>query len=347
MAQHKTELENDKNNPLSSLIDLYDRKSKILKNLTPDLWLNNLKTIQLLGLKSSYFNGNEDRHDDTYIDYMLSTPLYGYPGSDFFVPLRLAIEAFDDDQKLIYDLTDVISAGYFEVEEDFLEYCQYPATEEFPWKSKIIVLTEGKSDSWILRDSMNILYPHLTKYFSFLDFENTEFGGGVGNLVNTVKAFSGAGIVNNVIALFDNDTAAQAACSPLQHIQLPPNIIIRKLPEIELLNNYPTIGPSGMAYLNVNGIAGSIELYLGEDVLKIDGENLTPIQWTGYDKNLKKYQGEVTEKRQLHSRFRKKLETYNPREIADWEGLRSIFKILFRAFEKRNRDIIIFNELDE
>lgn len=345
MNQHKRELENDKGNPMSSLIELYDMKSKILKKLTPELWLRNLKSIQSLGLKSSYFHGNQDRHNDEDIDYMLSNYLYGYPDSDFFVPLRLAIEAFNDDQKLIYDLTDVIGAGYFDIEEDFLEYSQFPASNEFAWKSKIIVLTEGSSDSWILRESMNILYPHLTKYFSFLDFENTKFGGGVGNLVNTVKAFSGSGIVNNVIALFDNDTAAQSACSNLQNIQLPSNIVIRKLPEIELLNNYPTIGPSGKANLNVNGIAGSIELYLGEDVLKIDGRNLTPIQWTSHDKNLKKYQGVVTEKRQLHARFRKKLETYNPLELADWEGLRAIFKMLFSAFEERNR-YIIFNGLD-
>ena len=347
MTQHKTELENDKGNSLSILIDLYDMKSKILKKLTPELWSNNLKSIQSLGLKSSYFHGSGDRHDDENIDYMLSNVSYGYPGSDNFVPLRLAIEAFNDDQKLIYDLTDVIGAGYFEVEDDFLRFSQYPATEEYPWKSKIIVLTEGKSDSHILRESMNLLYPHLTRYFSFLDFENTEYGGGVGNLINTVKAFSGPGIVNNVIALFDNDTAAQVACSSLQHIQLPPNIIIRKLPEIELLNNYPTIGPNGNADLNVNGIAGSIELYLGEDVLKVDGKNLTPVLWTGYDKKLKEYQGEVKEKRQLHSRFRKKLETYNPREIADWEGLRSIFKMLFKAFEERNRYIIMCNKSEQ
>ena len=92
--------------------------------------------------------------------------------------------------------------------------------------------------------------------------------------------------------------------------------------------------------MNVNGIAGSIELYLGEDVLKIDGKNLTPVQWIGYDKNLKKYQGEVTEKDQLHSRFKEKLATHKLQKTADWTGLRAIFKMLFKVFEERNRHII-------
>ena len=142
---------------------------------------------------------------------MLSNGWYGYPGYDYYVPLRLAIEAFNDGQKLLYDLTDLVQGGYFDIEDDFIEYGPFSDTEQYASKSKIIVLTEGKSDSWILHDSMCLLYPHLTKYYSFLDFETTEYGGGVGNLVNTIKAFSGSGIVNNVIALFDNDTAAQTA----------------------------------------------------------------------------------------------------------------------------------------
>ena len=335
-----THWENGKNNIPKSLLNLYEKKSQVLSKLTPDLWLKNLDTIQSLGLESANFQGGESGQDNIYIDFMLSTGFFGYSGYDICVPLRLAIEICNDAQKLIYDLTDLIAAGYFEVEEDFLEYGSYIETEKFASKSKIIVLTEGKTDSWILSESMRVLYPHLTKYFTFLDFDNTRYGGGVGNLINSVKAFSGAGIVNNVVALFDNDTAAQAACRSLHHIQLPSNITVRMLPKIDLLDNYPTIGPTGITNMNVNGIAGSIELYLGEDVLKIDGKNFTPVQWIGYDKILKKYQGEVTEKDQLHSRFKEKLATHNLHKITDWTGLRAIFKMLFKVFEERNKHII-------
>ena len=332
--------ENEKKYSPQSLLNLYKKNSQVLSKLTPDLWLKNLQTIQSLGLESASFQGGESGQYNKYIDFMLSTGFFGYSGYDICLPLRLAIEICNDDQKLIYDLTDVIAAEYFEVEEDFLEYGSYIETEKFASKSKIIVLTEGKTDSRILSESMRVLYPHLTKYYTFLDFDNSRYGGGVGSLINSVKAFSGAGIVNNVVALFDNDTAAQAACSSLQHIQLPPNIIVMMLPKIDLLDNYPTIGPTGITNMNVNGIAGSIELYLGEDVLKTDSKNLTPVQWIGYDRHLKKYQGEVTEKDRLHTRFKEKLATYKLKKTADWTGLRAIFKMLFKVFEERNRHII-------
>ena len=187
-----THWENGKNNIPKSLLNLYEKKSQVLSKLTPDLWLKNLDTIQSLGLESANFQGGESGQDNIYIDFMLSTGFFGYSGYDICVPLRLAIEICNDAQKLIYDLTDLIAAGYFEVEEDFLEYGSYIETEKFASKSKIIVLTEGKTDSWILSESMRVLYPHLTKYFTFLDFDNTRYGGGVGNLINSVKAFSGA-----------------------------------------------------------------------------------------------------------------------------------------------------------
>ncbi len=133
-------------------------------------------------------------------------------------------------------------------------------------------------------------------------------GGGVGNLTNIVKAFAGSGIVNNIIALFDNDTAAASAIKSLSKTVIPNNIKILKLPDIEVLRDYPTIGPSGNVNLDINGIAASIELFFGSDVLKIEGENLSPVQWTGYDPNIKKYQGEVIDKITLQRRFNKKIE---------------------------------------
>ena len=184
------------------------------------------------------------------------------------------------------------------------------------------------------------MYPHLRDYYSFLDFDSTGYGGGVGNLSNVVKAFAGAGIVNNVIALFDNDTAAQSACKSLEKANLPSNIAIVKLPELELLRSYPTIGPSGSVNLDINGMAASIELYFGEDILKLDGMNLVPIQWTGYDKSQKQYQGEVLEKALLQEKFKEKLKTARDGVEYDWTEMRNIFQLLFFAFTEKNRKII-------
>ncbi|HKZ39889.1 MAG TPA: HEPN/Toprim-associated domain-containing protein, partial [Candidatus Hodarchaeales archaeon] len=274
--------------PRDIMANHYRKECDILSALSPEIWIEGLKEIRASGLKTNYYGRYEGPHEDTAIGYMLSNDWYGYPGYDLFVPLRLAIEACENGRKLIYDMTDLVWSEYFDYDEDFVEYGIGISASEYSSKSKTIVLTEGKTDAWILDESLSLLFPHLKDYFSFLDFESTGFGGGVGNLSNVVKAFAGTGIVNNVIALFDNDTAAATACKWLQNIPMPPNIAILHLPELELLRNYPTIGPSGSVNLDVNGIAASIELYLGEDVLRIDGKSLVPIQWTGYDKSAKK-----------------------------------------------------------
>jgi hypothetical protein len=318
----------------------YQKTCKILSELTPEIWIESLKQIHASGLKTNYIGRYEGPHEDTVIGYMLSNNWYGYPGYDLYVPLRLALEAFEDGQRLLYDLTDLVWSGYFDYGDDFVEFGIRSSASEYIVNSKTIVLTEGKTDAWILEEALSFLYPHLKDYFSFLDFENSGFGGGVGNLVNVVKAFAGSGIVNNVIALFDNDTAAIAVIRSLKNIEIPANIAVCTLPEYALLRNYPTIGPSGCVNWDVNGIAASIELYLGEDVLRIDGKKLVPIQWTGYEKSLNQYQGEVLEKAQLQTRFRKKLKCAQNGEALDWTGLQAVFKLLFTAFSERNRKAI-------
>ncbi len=318
----------------------YKKECNILSSLSPEGWIENLKVIQASGLETNYYGRYEGPHEDTAIGYMLSNDWYGYPGYDLFVPLRLAIEAIENSKKLVYDLTDLVWSGYFNEGDDFVQYGLDISAAEYSSKSKIIVLTEGKTDAWILSETFDLLYPHLREYFSFLDFESTGYGGGVGNLANVVKAFAGAGIVNNVIALFDNDTAAASAFKALEKSSLPPNIAICHLPELQLLKSYPTIGPSGSVNLNVNGMAASIELFFGEDVLRLDDGNLVPIQWTGYDKSAKQYQGEVLEKALLHSRFKGKIARARNGEALAWGDLDTVFQLLFNSFVDKNRKSI-------
>lgn len=318
----------------------YENDIAILSTLTPELWIESLKVIKAANLKPTSSFQHEGPYENTLIGYMLSHEWYGFPGYDSLVALRLAIEACESETKLIYDLTDLVWSGYFDYDDDFIEYDLVPFAMEYSSKAKTIVLTEGKTDAWILEQSLKALYPHLKDYFSFLDFEGNSIGGGVGNLANMVKVFAGSGIINNVIALFDNDTAALAACKTFERLTLPPNIVIRRLPVLDFLSNYPTIGPSGEVHLNVNGIAASIELYLGQDVLKIDGERLIPVQWTGYDRGLNQYQGEVLEKPELHKRFKRKLENGVGTLGTEWDELKAVFAVIFSAFDEKHRSII-------
>ena len=324
----------------SQLSDHYRRQAEILSNFSPDKWIENLKTIHYSHINKGYWNLDEGPYKETDIGFMLSFNWYGLTECPTLIPLRLAIEAFENSRKFIYDLTELVWGDYYSYDDDSVLFGDEISEIEFNSSSKIIILTEGKTDAWILSEVFNILYPHLKDYYFFLDFESTKFGGGVGNLANVVKAFAGAGIINNVIALFDNDTAAVSACKVFENISLPSNIIVHHLPELDLLKNYPTIGPSGLSTLDVNGMASSIELFLGEDILRNDEGTLMPIQWTGFDSSVGQYQGEVLDKSHLHTQFQDKLERSKKGEDVNWNDLIKIFKLIFGSFSKKTQNII-------
>ena len=108
--------------------------------------------------------------------------------------------------------------------------------------------------------------------------------------------------------------------------------------DIDFLKAYPTVGPGGSSKLDINGLAGSLELYLGKDVLiDTDTGDLTFVQWKGYNKQLKKYQGEVMQKPKIQAKFFKKVEKcksdLKAMESADWVGLKAIFNCMFNAFD--------------
>lgn len=347
MAGELTQNEETLSNYLSSdssarkiMEEHYRSTIYILSSITPQKWIDGLRQIRNEGLEPNEFGRYEGPHEDSLIGYMLSHDWYGFPGGDIFIPLRLSLEAANQSQNLIYDITDLVWGGYFDAEDNFVDYGLNLSAEEYSSKAKVVVLTEGSTDAWVLRQSLALLYPHLTDYFSFLDFESTGFGGGVGNLANAVKAFASSGIVNNVVALFDNDTAATAACRGLEKFTLPSNIAIRRLPESKFLVSYPTIGPSGEVNLNVNGTAASIELYLGADVLRLDNGSFAPVQWTGYDRGVGQYQGEVLEKSGIHNRFREKLSSARDVDGEEWDGIRAVLDVLLSAFREKNRSVI-------
>ena len=150
-----------------------------------------------------------------------------------------------------------------------------------------------------------------------------------------MKALAGAGIENRVLALFDNDTAAHDAVRTISPDSLPRNIKVLFLPDIDTLREYPTIGPTGPVQANVNGRAGSLEMYLGADVLTGNDGNLTPVQWTGFFKALCRYQGIVMDKQQIHKAWKAKvtLGVDHYKEHPEyWSDLETVFTSMFQAF---------------
>lgn len=284
---------------------------------------------------------NLPKPKNSTIEYILNKQGYedlthNYPlNMDFRFFLRAFLEACPKDSYLRYDLTDLINGGWFCLDDNICELSLNELVGDYPINSKTVILTEGSSDKFILEKSLELLYPHLSSYFSFMDFGLANIAGGAGNLVGNVKAFASASIENRIIALFDNDTAAHTAIRGLKKTTIPKNIKILHYPDLKLAKNYPTIGPNGISEMDINGLACSLELYFGEDILK-QKDGLVPIQWKGYDESLKKYQGEILHKANLQKQFSDKLklckEDNSQIKKYDWEGIDLILQTIFNAF---------------
>ena len=235
---------------------------------------------------------------------------------------------------IVQDLTDLVGGGYYDEDEPVCDNAIRELTSH-PESSPYIILTEGSTDIAILRRALDLLYPHLAGYYTFFDFRASNARGGAAQLAAVVKAFVAAGIANRVIALFDNDTAARDGRRSLDSVHLPPNIIVLHYPYLNVLRDYPTVGPSGPSTMDINGLAASIELYLGEDVLSMHGDRV-PIHWKSFNEGIGAYHGEVMKKAQLLSAFERKVERCKgstaEMEAADWTGLRSILQAVFSSF---------------
>lgn len=316
-----------------------------LRDLSVDKWMAYLRRIDDEELTYK----NQDEHKESFLGNMLNSSgtesWYGYSGPDPLVGVRLAIEAYPEATTFTYDVTDLLLEGYLDLDEDPIERVIDETTNQYHTLGRIVVLTEGRSDAWILQEAMAVLYPHLTGYFSFMEFEEFRVGGGAGQLANLVKAFAGAGIVNRVIAVFDNDAAAAAALTTLRKIKIPRHIVTMQLPPLDVLRAYPTLGPAGLSVMDINGMAGSVELYLGSDVLKINGEAFSPIQWTGYEPTVQLYQGELLSKIEIQERFRLKLAKAkvdaNYCAECDWSGLRRVLVSIFEAFHSLDGESLL------
>jgi len=249
--------------------------------------------------------------------------------------LRAMVEAFSDSS-IVLDITDLVAGGWLEGDVD----PRTEALEEFGWilanGAPAVVLTEGSSDARILSDALRVLRPHLIDFITFPDF-SVGAEGGAGALVRLFKALWAAGISNRILAVFDNDTAGHEALRTLRDAELPANLRYTTLPTIDLGSAYPTEGPNGTVKMDVNGSAGSIELYLGTDVLTDGSGDLRAVQWTGYSRALGRYQGELIDKASLHERFARKVRDAvreNTSTSGDWSELSTILDHLINILRE-------------
>lgn len=227
----------------------------------------------------------------------------------------------------IYSMLSVVSDDTIISLEcwDFLDSIDDDYPIEIKKRTPIIVLTEGKTDTEFIESSLRLLYPDIAPYYRFIDYDNVKISGGASYLVHTVKVLIGTGVVNKTIALFDNDIAGKSEMKTLKDITLPLNMKIAQYPDINICNLYPVVSVNGTIHTNVNGIAGSIEMYFGKDVLKNNDNKLYPVYTSKYEHNNKQYQcafGDEVKKnvqREFRNKLKKAESNLNELDFSDME----------------------------
>ncbi|MFD5814726.1 HEPN/Toprim-associated domain-containing protein [Streptomyces sp. NPDC127038] len=254
--------------------------------------------------------------------------------------IRLIIDQAADDTRVGMDLSALTGCC---VNLDTSQPIAGPTRERqltaLPDNAPLIVLVEGSSDSRLLTAAMHVTHPHLAGFVRFIDYVGTKARGGAGALPTMVNAFIAAGVANRFVAVADNDTGGHEGIAKLKRQKLPVGCQVLHYPELPLLASYPTVdSPSSTVSLtNVNGVAGSLEMYLGEDILTIDG-TLTPVHLGTFIPAVGRRQGSISKSHKSLAREAflqkvKKARLAHGDATGDWSGVRAIIDSIVHAFE--------------
>jgi hypothetical protein len=305
---------------LSSKLSI-DEQISLLQELDFNDWL--VSTYRKIDTGSSQ---NLEKYMALDLDFLIKEPL-GI--------LYCILQNYDDDNDLILDVTE----EYHTDIDYFVNFDRQSDSSLFAYKDRFTIITEGNSDSIILNTCFSLIHPELKGYLTFFDFESTNLGGGTGNLANLVKAFIGLKITDEIIALFDNDTAAHEATMELSKLKFPNNIRVVHLPSNPNLCAYPCIGVNGVEFIQVNGIAASIELFLGECCLRTENHSLSPIILNGFSTKTNTYQGVVREKAKIFTKFNNYLSSPDKERVVQDSDIDLIFKMISNIIRARNNEV--------
>jgi hypothetical protein len=333
------------------MIEHWSRRAELLSKSDAESWVSALREAFLAATDADPEHLSElarsvlDGATSEASSFVPGGTRFWFPGEhDERFRLRLELEALQDG-KAVLDISDLVDEGYYSPSDPLASWSREWISAKERQALHIIVLTEGSTDKFVLESALSVLRPELTEYISFMDFAAFRVEGGASFLASMVRSFAGARIRDRIVAVFDNDTAGCAAECALSKHCLPENIKVMRYPDIELARNYPTLGPSGKVAMDVNGSGASIELYLGCDLLAEPSGELVPVQWRGIDPNMKRYQGEVLDKRGCRRRFLEKLNrlrrSKDGPELSEWKDLEAIMDAICSAFAVTDRDSLL------
>ena len=181
--------------------------------------------------------------------------------------------------------------------------------------NKILIVTEGKTDTFILQTAINTFFPSISDFFYFIDMQDNYPFTGTGNLYNFASGLTKIKIQNKTIIIFDNDEEgifSYRKC--LKRLDPIPTLKIYHLPDMDEFKAFLTVGPTGEVYENINGKAVSIECFLD---LSFGFDRAPKVRWTVYNEKSNQYQGALIGKDDYTRVFKKSLydEKYNKNKL--------------------------------
>jgi len=245
----------------------------------------------IIYLKNNYVEIYNENEDNLYYLANFLDSLNPYFLLSIFVFYEISPES-----SLVWDYFFVLDNGWHD-EGGYSDVSKNPL---------FLLITEGSSDSLIIKNALDWIYPDINGFFEFIDMEANYPFTGVGHIVNFYHGICKLGINRNIIFIFDNDTAGNDAL--LRCIDPPENISLIKLPDLKLFENFNTVGPNGNSTIDINGKAVSIECFLD---LKYRISDEPTIRWISYFEKVDRYQGSLINKEKYSKLF------LNARKIND------------------------------
>lgn len=173
-------------------------------------------------------------------------------------------------------------------------------------KDRILIITEGRSDTSILQIAIKKLFPAISDFFCFIDMEKDYPFTGTGNLFNFASGLTKTKIQNKTVIVFDNDGEGNSSYQKCKEkLEAIPNLKYYRLPDMDEFKSFLTIGPTGESYQDINGKAVSIECFLDLSFYA----SITPkVKWSIYNEKSNQYQGALISKDTYTRIFKKNLE---------------------------------------
>lgn len=139
----------------------------VLRSLTVEKWVDAFAEIQRNNYKPTMRISEDYKNYTPILQYMLTENFYGFPGYSTLIFLRLIIDFYDQDEKLIYDFTSLANGGWVDETEDMISMLDDKVSATFSGTRKFIIMTEGSSDTWIIQRSLKYC---TLRYMTILNF---------------------------------------------------------------------------------------------------------------------------------------------------------------------------------